>query len=165
MPSSCRTPGHRPRRRLPPRPPPPPAALPAHRRPAPPDPPARQPGDSARVISPLTGILPVQRGPALVGNVMLGDDADQITVEASSGPMLRPPTAASPPALTRIGLFTRRNVNAGKVTFRVPLSQATRTKLGVRARTAITLRVTLRIGQTKGLRSKQVTWKRPVRRP
>ncbi len=120
------------------------------------------------LIKPLAGILPVQRGPALAGQVTLAGDADQITVEALVRPaMLRPPTAAAatPPPLTRIGVFTKKAVKAGKLTFRVPLSRATRAKLAVRPATAITLRVTLRVGQTKGTRSKQVTWKRPVPRP
>ena len=118
------------------------------------------------LISPLAGILPVQRGPALNGTVKLTGDADQITVEAFVRPaMLRPPTAAVVPPLKRIGVFTKRNVKTGKVKFSVPLTRATRAKLAVRPATAITLRVTLRVGETKGVRSKQVTWKRPVPRP
>jgi hypothetical protein len=133
--------------------------------PAPPEP-VVTPASVRALIAPLAGIAPVQRGPSLGGQVTLAGDADQITVEALVRPaLLRSPTAAAPPPLKRIGVFTKRGVKAGKLTFRVPLSRATRAKLAVRPATAITLRITLRVGATKGVRSKQVTWKRPPSRP
>jgi len=154
-----------------PAPPPPPSPPPAPppTPPAPPVPlePPVTPAMLKALIGPLTGIVPVQRGPALAGQVTLKDGADALTVEALVRPAtLRPPAAGAAPApLTRIGIFTKRNVQAGKLAFRVPLSRAIRAKLALRPTSAITLRVTLRVGQTKGSRTKQVVWKRPVRRP
>jgi hypothetical protein len=114
-------------------------------------------------IGPLAGIPAVQRGAALTGTLTLGGPADELLVEALVKPRLLQPSAATRAPLKRIALFRKRNVTAGPIAVRLPLTRSVRSKLKARPSAAITLRITLRDEGVAGVRTRQVIWTAPAR--